>query len=161
MRFQSFVVRGLAAGMLLSASGVALAVQDCSGGYLTGVIDEDVIVNGGSCVIQDADVAGDIEITGADNVAVVSTKTSGNLVVDDSGLVAIIGNAVRRNIRLRRNDVAIVTGNIALRNLVVNRNLRATVRRNGALLSIVCVEGRGELDEEFNNTEGEEECPAR
>ena len=160
MKTQKLIVIAAIACLLVGASGAALA-EDCAEGFLTGTINESVVVNGTPCVISDAVVSGNIEIENADNATVVGSQLSGNLKVVNSGVVAIVGNAVRKNIRIRRNEVAVVVGNVSLRNLVVNRNLKALVKQNGALLSIRCVEGQGELDARFNNTEGEEECPAR
>ncbi len=76
-----------------------------------------VRVDGTSCVINDADVSGDIEITNADYVTVVKTRTGGNLKVDDSGVVALVGNAVKRNIRVRRNEFASIVANAATRTI--------------------------------------------
>jgi len=156
MRFQNLLLSAATAFCLVGASGAAMAVENCANGFLSGVIEEDVIIDGTNCTIQDASVSGDIIATGVGDMTVFSTKASGKIQIQDGG-VATVGISSARNIRVRRNQVAIVFGNLANRNLVVNRNAIASVKQNGATLSIIC-RGNLELDETRNNTEGEEEC---
>jgi len=156
MKLQKLLVRAATAFCLVGASGAAMAVEDCRNGYLSGVIEEDVIVDGINCTIQDASVSGDIIATGVGDMTIFSTKASGNILIEEGG-VATVGVSSARNIRVKRNNVAIVFGNLANRNIVVNRNDIASVKQNGATLSIIC-RGNVELDESRNNTEGEEEC---
>jgi hypothetical protein len=157
MKTQKLIVIAAIVCLLVGASGAAMAVNDCRDGFVTGVVNEDVIVNDTACVIKKADITGDIQITGAPNVTIFATKTSGKIVVQDSGVVALVGVTTPKNIRVRRNDVALVVGTVTLRKLVVNRNTYAGVKQNGALIAIIC-KGNDELDERFNSTEGEDEC---
>jgi hypothetical protein len=142
--------------LLLGGSGAVVAANNCETGFLTGIIEEDVIVDGLPCVLRDANVSGKIQISNAPNATILSTKASGNIVVQDSAIVAIMASSAR-NILARRNDAVLVVGTLANKNLAVNRNVAAGVKQNGAVISITCV-GNEELDARFNYTEGEDNC---
>ena len=156
MKFLKLVLSAATGCLLVGASGVAVAANNCEGGFLSGIIEQDVVVDGQSCVLRDADVSGKIQISNAPNATVLSTKASGNIVVQDSAIVAIMASNAR-NILARRNDAVLVVGTLANKNLAVNRNVAAGVKQNDAVLSITCV-GNGELDARFNYTEGEDNC---
>jgi hypothetical protein len=157
MKSQKLIVIAAIVCLLVGASGAAMAVENCAGGLLVGIILEDVVIDGSDCLIQDAAVFGDIRVSNSEDITIVSSEASGVILIQDSGVVAVIASSAR-NIRVRRNDLVLVVGSIAKRNLVVNRNDFAGVKQNGALLSIIC-RGNIELDARFNNTEGVEECP--
>ena len=157
MKFEKLLLSAATAFCLVGASGAAMADNTCPGGYLSGVIEDDVAVGSGtSCVIQDASISGDIIASGAEDVIVISTKVAGAIKLDDGSSAAVIASSAK-NIRIRRNEVAIVLGSIANRNLVVNANVVARVKQNGAVVSIIC-RRNADLDESRNNTEGEEDC---
>ena len=156
MKAQKLIVMAAIFCLLVGASGAAMAVEDCAGGLLTGIIDEDIVLDGGDCLIRDASVSGDIRASNAEDITVVSTQASGVILIEDSGAASVIASSAR-NIRVRRNNAALVVGSAARRNLVVNRNFGAVVKQNGAIISIICRRNVN-LDARFNNTEGEEEC---
>ena len=157
MKPQKLLLGAATAFMLVGASGAAMADNTCLGGFLGGVIDDDVTITAAnSCVIQEATVNGDITASGAANVSILRSTASGNILIEESRIAAVVLSAAK-NIRLLRNDVAIASASIANKWLRVNRNNIASVKQNGAVLGIVCL-NNGEFEAARNNTEGEEEC---
>ena len=160
MKSQKLLIIAAIVCLLVGAPGAAMAANNCPGEYLSGNIQDDVVIlSGTSCVIQDATVTGDITASEALDVAVVNTKVSGNIKIDD-GESATVYVSSAKNIRLRRNVVAVAFSSLANRNLVVRRNGIARVKQNGAVVSIIC-RGNEDLDASRNNTEGEEDCANR
>lgn len=156
MSFQKLLLGAATAFCLVGASGAAMAVNTCPGGLISGIVNEDVIVDGEDCDIDNADISGDVLISNSKNVTITRTKVEGNLHVDDSAVVAVL-LSVAKNIRLRNNFVALLGISIANRKIVVNRNDFAVVKQNGAIAAIIC-KNNDELDERGNNTEGDDEC---
>ena len=141
---------------LVGASGAAMAFNSCPDGWLSGIIEEDVIVTDQTCRIKDAEIFGDVNISGAPHALIFASKVSGNIVVNDSVIVTIVSNTAK-NIRTRRNAVAVVHANVARRKVVVNNNRNAGVTENIGIVAIIC-KNNDELDARFNNTDGEDEC---
>jgi hypothetical protein len=157
MKFPKLFVSALTSCVLVGAPGAAMAVNNCPGEYLSGVIEGDVVILfGTSCVIEDATINGNITATEAKDVAVVNTGVLGNIKIDD-GESATVYQSAAKNIRLRRNAIAVAFDSRANSNLVVNGNGIARVKQNGAVDSIICRRNLS-LDASRNSTEGEEDC---
>jgi len=156
MKSQKLLIIAAIVCLLVGASGAAMAVEDCAGGWLSGIIEEDVIVTDQTCRIKDAEIFGDVNISGAPHAFIFASQVSGNIVVNDSAIVTIVSNTAK-NIRARRNAVTVVHANVARRKIVVNRNDNAGVTENIGIVAIIC-KNNDELDARFNNTEGEDEC---
>ena len=157
MGFPKLFVSALTSCVLVGAPGAAMAVNNCPGEYLSGVIEDDVVILfGTSCVIEDATVNGDITSSEAKDVAVVNSGVRGNIKIIDGESATVYGSAAR-NIRLRRNIVAVAFDSRANRNIVVNGNDIARVKQSDAVRSIICRRNLN-LDASRNSTEGEEDC---
>ena len=120
MGFPKLFVSALTSCVLVGAPGAAMAVNNCPGEYLSGVIEDDVVILfGTSCVIEDATVNGDITSSEAKDVAVVNSGVRGNIKIIDGESATVYGSAAR-NIRLRRNIVAVAFDSRDKINIVVN-----------------------------------------
>jgi hypothetical protein len=74
----------LAAVVWLFASGTAHAATVCSG-VLTGAIPDGVVVNGGFCSLQGANVAGGLRVTGGSFVLLCGSTINGGFTSDGAG----------------------------------------------------------------------------
>jgi hypothetical protein len=82
--------------VLLFVSGTATAEEDCAGGYLTGFITTDIIIpEGGTCVIENVIVQGNIDAVGAVNVTVFLARVSGRIFIQDSAIVSVQGGQAK------------------------------------------------------------------
>jgi hypothetical protein len=133
-------------------SGVAMAL-DCSEGLITGVVEEDIIIEGQNCTINDAEVTGNIEVLNSEDITIVGTKVEGRVSVEKSRFATLVGNNANR-IVVRNNELASVVANSA-RRIRVNQNLIAFVKQN-ASVTLVC-RRNVRLDSFLNNAE-EEDC---
>jgi hypothetical protein len=126
--------------VLLFVSGTAMAnpKEDCASGYLTGFIAANIIIpKGGTCVIDNVIVQGNIVAVGAVNVTVYLARVSGEVIIQDSEIVSVQG--VRANsITLSGNEIAVVLGNVTQVNMEVNKNGRVWIEKNQATADLIC-----------------------
>ena len=123
---------------MVAASGAAFAQNTCESGYLTGVIDEDIVISGplASCDIQNATVNGDVIADGAD-LGMNFVDVSGEISALNGDTAVIYGSTATR-IRVVGNTAAIVIANGANERLVVRNNDIARVKHNLAVDLISC-----------------------
>jgi hypothetical protein len=123
---------------LLFVSGIAMAEEDCDGGYLTGFIATSIIIpEGETCIIENAIVHGNIEAVGAVNVTVFLSRVSGRISIQDSTIVSV-QSTYAKYVNLSGNQIALVLGNIAHKNLVANKNTRVWIEKNQAGENLTC-----------------------
>jgi hypothetical protein len=124
--------------VLLFVSGTATAEEDCAGGYLTGFITTDIIIpEGGTCVIENVIVQGNIDAVGAVNVTVFLARVSGRIFIQDSAIVSVQGGQAKY-INLSGSEIAVVLGNVAQVNMIVNKNGRVWIEKNQAGADLIC-----------------------
>jgi hypothetical protein len=144
--------------VLLLGSSVAVAAEDCTGGYLTGLILTDVIIPaGGSCVIEKAIIHGNIEASGAVDVFV-DARVSGSIWIQDGQLAQIYSTHVSNEIVVLRNEVASVVGSTAPNNIVVNTNSFASVKHVQAGGDLLCRHNERLESTPRNFAAGENDC---
>lgn len=74
----------LTTALWLCASGSAHAATECSG-VMTGTIPDGVVVRGGFCRLQGANVAGGVRVTGGAFVVVCASTINGGFAADGAG----------------------------------------------------------------------------
>jgi hypothetical protein len=124
---------------LVGASGAAIAQNTCESGFITGVVEEDIVLSGGptaGCDINGATVRGNIIANGAD-VNIQFTDVSGVIRLVN-GDTAVISGSTAKRIRVARNKAAFLLGNVVNERIVVDRNEIARVKKNLAVDLISC-----------------------
>jgi hypothetical protein len=162
MKFSNLFVSALTGCLLVGASGAAIAENTCESGFITGVVEEDIVISGGplaGCDINGATVRGNIIATGAD-VNIQFTDVSGVIRLVD-GDTAVISGSTATRIRVARNKAAFLLGNVVNERIVVNRNQIARVKKNLAVDLIRC-RFNEDLRASYNTVgpAGTEECGA-
>jgi hypothetical protein len=146
---------------LLFVSGAAMADEDCAGGYLSGFITTNIVIpEGGTCVISNAVVQGDIIATGALDVTVtVGVRVSGSIWILDSKVANVQGAQVTGSIALTGNQVALLVGSNTLGHIVVNGNTLAVVKRVDTAGNLFCRDNQDLEASPRNHAGGEKDCP--
>lgn len=130
---------------------------DCAEGVITGLVEDDIIVDGQSCYDNDADVTGKITVTNSEDFTLSSSKVAGSVKVENGRYATVVGNAIDSSLTVKRNERAAVAINVVGRSLKVNFNIAASVKQNGAVVAIVC-RGNIRLESFGNNSQGDDEC---
>src|SRR5689334_19701013 len=119
---------GLAAVVGLLASNSAFAATQCSG-VMTGTIPDGVVVSGGFCRLQGANVAGGLRITGGAFVVICASTINGGVAADGAGNLIIgaeeigcDGNVFNGTIRINNTGpgLAAPAPSIALERSTIN-----------------------------------------
>jgi hypothetical protein len=141
---------------LLFVSGIAMAEEDCDGGYLTGYITANIIIpEGGTCIIEKAIVRGNIEAVGAMNVKV-DARVSGKIFIQDSAIANVQGSTARY-MNVSGNELAVVLGNIVQKNMIVNTNARVWIEKNQVGVDLTC-KNNSDGTAVKNTAGGKEDC---
>jgi hypothetical protein len=124
----------LTAGGWLLASGTAHAATVCSG-VMTGAIPDGVVVNGGFCSLQGANVAGGLRVTGGSFVLVCGSTINGGFTSDGAGELIVgaeeagcDGNVFNGAIRINNTGtgLALPAPSIALERSTINGGVSLT-----------------------------------
>jgi hypothetical protein len=124
----------LAAVVWLFASGTAHAATVCSG-VMTGAIPDGVVVNGGFCSLQGANVAGGLRVTGGSFVLVCGSTINGGFTSDGAGELIIgaeeagcDGNVFNGAVRISNTGTGLVANapSIALERSTINGGITLT-----------------------------------
>lgn len=160
MKTQKLIVIAAIFCLLVGASGAAMAENTCEGGWITGTVDEDIILRGQSqgCTIDNATINGNVIATGGADVTIQVSNVNGRIRIVDATTAVIFGTTAQ-NVRIARNTVAVLLSNIVQENIVVNRNDIARVNKNLAVQSLSC-RGNDDLKASGNSVGpfGSENC---
>jgi hypothetical protein len=172
MKTQKLIVIAAIVCLLVGASGAAMAGMGpdpkppeeptidnntCSEGTIEGAVDGDIVIENRSCLIDDADVKGNITVANAETITIIGTKVSGTVWVTQSRQVTIAGNDLEDNLTIVHNETATVAANRAGGTTIdVNENGLATVKRNISK-NLYCLENT-RLSALGNETTGAEDC---
>jgi hypothetical protein len=132
MKFMKLLSGAAAAFCLLvGASGAAMAANNCDDGIIEGDVNDDIVINNGSCFIDGANVLGSIVVSNAETITIYGTEVSGQVLVTQSRQVIIVVNELEGNLSVAHNESATVSGNRAGGTTIqVNSNSVATVKKN-------------------------------
>jgi hypothetical protein len=146
---------------LLFVSAAAMADEDCAGGYLSGFITTNIVIpEGGTCVISNAIVQGNIIATGALDVTITfGVRVSGSIWILDSKVANVQGAQVTGDIALMRNQIALLVGSNALGHIVVNDNTLAVVKMVDTAGNLFCRDNQDLESTPRNYAAGEKDCP--
>jgi hypothetical protein len=146
---------------LLFVSAAAMADEDCAGGYLSGFITTNIVIpEGGTCVISNAVVQGDIIATGALDVTVtVGVRVSGSIWILGSKVANVQGSQASGDIALVDNQIALIVGSSALGHIIVNDNNIAVVKMVHAGGNLFCRDNQDLESTPRNYAAGEKDCP--
>jgi hypothetical protein len=127
-------VTSLATVVGLFASGSALAATECSG-VVTGTVVDGVVVNGGFCRLQGANVAGGLRVTAGSFVVVCGSTINGGFTSDGAGEllfgaeeIGCDGNVINGAVRISNTGVGLVAPapSIALERSTINGGVTLT-----------------------------------
>jgi hypothetical protein len=109
MKTQKLIVMAAIFCLLVGASGAAMAENTCEGGWITGTVEEDVILRGQSqgCTIDNATVNGNVIATGGADVTIQVSNVNGRIRIVDATTAVIFGTTAQ-NVRIARNTVAVL-----------------------------------------------------
>ena len=160
-----------AGGLLLGASGAAMAVGCPEGRIIFETVDE-IVIDGQPCLVYETVVAGKIQVTNSPQFEITFSEVGGPITIQGRGATA----ADSENVTVFRTDVlngdvevtdfetAVVARNVLNNgNLKVNNNLGAVVGRNTVngtppeTGNIECT-GNTELDARGNRAAGVDGC---
>lgn len=158
MKFQKLFVSVVTACLMLGASNAAMALG-CLTGVIQDTIVDEIVIDGGSCLIIGVSVRGNIDVSNGDAVVMVENDVDGRIRVVNTGFVGVVGNRVANgNINVRESgQVQVLDNDTKIGSILVNQNSEADVNRNDANFNIRC-RGNGRLDSFANSAGGLDNC---
>ena len=169
MKLQKMFLSVATGGLLLGASGAAMAV-DCPSGFIIGQRVADITIDGQVCHIEDTIVDGNVTITNSPNINMFDVEVQGGVSVtgpagNTSNTSVVRVDSFGGNIDVNGHATAIVSACLArggvdgTGNMTVNNNTGAVVYSNVVFGNLTCT-GNVEADETFNRVYGTENCQA-
>ncbi len=183
MKFRMLFLSAVTACLLLaSASGTAMARNDCLGGSIAGGKFSEIVINEFvSCKVVGVYVTGNVRVRDAENFTMISSLVEGNILVTNTKFASLIGNKVetgnivaRGNLEsavwrnaviggsIRVNDescgqqqvVTVLQNLISTGNLRVNCNEKADVKENKVTDGDITCRNNDRLDSKDNDAFG-------
>jgi hypothetical protein len=157
-------VSSLATVVGLFASGIALAATECSG-VVTGAVADGVVVNGGFCRLQGANVAGGLRVTGGSFVIVCGSTINGGFTSDGAGEllfgaeeIGCDGNVINGAVRISNTGVGLVAPapSIALERSTINGGVTLTGNQGQSAVAGNRISGRLSCSNNVFNLDNED-----
>ena len=171
MKLQTRILNIAASGLLLGASGAAMAVG-CPEGRIIGEVVDEIVIDGQPCLVYETTVEKGVTVTNSPQFEITFSDVGGPITIKGLGATAEVSenatvfrtNILSGNLEVTDFETATVGGNsLQNGNLKVNNNLGAVVIKNvvngtpPGTGNIECI-GNPELDQRGNQQAGTINC---